>query len=204
MNDSILFTRTETASAPPLFTRRSEFLPLALIVVCTVVALSPLMQAVFVWDDDRYITNNTTLHTLDGFEKIWTRPSSMPDPYPLVMTAFWAMYQIWSDNAPFYHAVNITLHTLNAYLLWLLLRRLGIPGALLAALIFAVHPMHVESVAHISELKDVMSGLFYFLTLHAWLRFRGTGRQEHYYHAVILYACAMMSKTVTCSLPPTL
>ena len=118
-----------------------------------------------------------------------------------------------------YHFNNILLHALNEFLIWIILLHLKVPGALLAAAIFAIHPVHVESVAWITERKNVLSGFFYFLALFCYLRFTtsipfrvGLTPQEHkaihknvdwpYYVAgIIFFVCALLSKTVTATLP---
>jgi tetratricopeptide (TPR) repeat protein len=108
-----------------------------------------------------------------------------------------------------YHLVNILLHALNAILLWQVLRRLEIQGAWWAAAIFALHPVQVESVAWITERKNVLSGMFYLMAMLAWFRFRpltasetaGARDWRSYLLATLLFLCALLSKTVTCSLP---
>jgi hypothetical protein len=111
-----------------------------------------------------------------------------------------------------YHLVNVLLHASNAVLLWLVLRPLELRGAWWAAAVFALHPVSVESVAWITERKNILSGLFYFLTGLAYFRFRPLMNREpargydwRYYPLVFaLFLCALLSKTVTCSLPAVL
>jgi tetratricopeptide (TPR) repeat protein len=103
--------------------------------------------------------------------------------------------------------VNILLHTVNALLLWRLLLRLNIPGAWLAAAIFALHPVQVESVAWVTELKNVEMGFFFLLSLLAWTRFTGTGNYRAwrwYALSLLLYTLALCSKTTACTLPAAL
>ena len=182
----------------------------ALIVLLTVVVYRPAMYGSFVWDDESYVTENPALRSLDGLKQIWVKPDVSAQYYPVAFTGFWVEYHLWASNACGYHVVNILLHALNAILLWRVLRRLDIPGAWWAAAIFAFHPVQVESVALVTELKNVLSGGFYFLALLAYLRFRpltgeaatSGGRQWRFYPLVLaLFLCALLSKTVTCSLP---
>ena len=202
----VLSPATET-----YFARRPWLLALVLAIV-TLTAYQPTWNAGFIWDDDYYVTQNRALRSLDGLAKIWVKPGTTPQYYPLVFTTFWAEYHLWKLHPLGYHLVNILLHALNAVLLWYVLRRLEIPGSWWAAAIFALHPVTVESVAWITERKNVLSGLFYFLAVLAYLRFRPlTGRDAaracdwRYYPLVLaLFLCALLSKTVTCSLPAVL
>jgi Flp pilus assembly protein TadD len=200
------------APAAPAVHRRwrdSGALAAAVLVALVVVVYSPALQAGFVWDDDDYVTHNMTLRTVDGLRRIWLQPGAVPQYYPLVHTTFWLEYHLWGVRPLGYHAVNIALHALNVVLLWLVLRQLALPGAWLAAAIFAVHPVHVESVAWITERKNVLSGCFYLGAVLAYLRVCGVGRAavtargRHgaYLVALVLFACALLSKTVTGSLP---
>src|SRR5262245_9384231 len=128
----------------------------------------------FVWDDDLYITQNALLHDLDGLRKIWT-PGQTLQYYPVVYTSFWIEYQLWGLKPTGFHVINVLLHLCNALLVWRLLALIKFPGGLagawLAAAVFAIHPVHVESVAWISERKNVLSGLFYLLAMLAYLQF---------------------------------
>jgi len=195
----------------------------ALLVAMVLTAYIPAMDGDFVWDDDNHITKNYLLKTTDGLKKIWFEPGSWAQYYPLVLTSFWVQYQLW-DLKPFgYHIINIIVHALNAVLLWFILRKLNIPGHWLAACIFALHPVHVESVAWASEHKNILSGFFYLSSLltYVHLTFQNTELRDHsnysnqnsfklfhswknvalYFLALILFLCALLSKTVTCSLP---
>ena len=182
------------------------------LVLITLLAYQPVWHAGFIWDDDRYVTENQALRSLDGLQGIWSKPGITIQYYPLVFTSFWAEYQFWRLQPLGYHLVNVFLHALNAVLLWRVLRRLEIPGAWWAAAIFALHPVTVESVAWITERKNILSGFFYFLAVLAYLRFRPLTDREAarapdwrlYWLALGLFVCALFSKTVTCSLPAVL
>jgi tetratricopeptide (TPR) repeat protein len=177
-----------------------------LLMVATLAVYQPVWQAGFIWDDDAHVTENTTLRTLDGLRRIWFERGATPQYYPLVHTSFWVEYHLWRLDPFGYHLINVLLQALNAILVWLILRRLGVSGAWLAAAIFALHPVHVESVAWVTERKNVLSGFFYLSALFVYLRFclPDTAKQNprrSYWLALALYACALLCKSVTCSLP---
>jgi tetratricopeptide (TPR) repeat protein len=179
-------------------------LGLALLLATTFVAYVPAMRSGYVYDDPDYVVKNETLRSVQGLRNIWLLPSASPQYYPLTFTAFWMEFHLWGADPFGYHVVNVAIHALNAVLLWLLLYRLDVPGAFLAAALFALHPVHVESVAWVTERKDVLCAAFYLLTLLVWLRFVATRRWRHYLLALALFASAMLSKTVACTLPVTL
>ena len=179
------------------------------VMAMTMAAYVPAMGGGFVWDDDSYVTANAVLRAGDGLQRIWLDRTATPQYYPLVFSTFWAEYRLWELSPLGYHLVNAVLHGLGAVLLWLVLRRLSVPGAWAAAAIFALHPVQVESVAWITERKNVLSGVFYLGAGLAYLRFCGLGASpagglrdwRFYPPALLLFACALLSKSVTCSLP---
>ena len=200
----------------------------ALIALGTVVAYLPALRAGFVWDDDDHVTRNETLADVAGLRRIWLERGAVPQYYPLVHTSFWVERHLWGLNPAGYHATNIILHALTAILLWRVLVRLRVPGSSLAALLFALHPVGVESVAWITERKNVLSAAFYFSSALAWLRLhpfdddhrgaRGgpagakaaartslptTPERARFWYLLSLafFVCAMLSKTVAASLP---
>jgi len=189
-----------------------QWLLAAAILAATLLAYQPVWHAGYIWDDDDYVTQNEALRSADGLKKIWITPGTTVQYYPLVFTSFWAERRLWGLEPFGYHLVNVILHAVNAVLLWRVLRRLQIPGAWWAATIFALHPVNVESVAWITERKNVLSGLFYLLAALAWLRFRPLTDEEptrvpdwrYYWLASGFFVCALLSKTVTCSLPAVL
>jgi Flp pilus assembly protein TadD len=191
-------------------------------------------SAGWIWDDDDYVHANPTLDQPDAVARIWTDTAASPQYYPLVFTVLWAEKQLWGLWPPGFHALNVLLHAASSVAIWQLVRRLGIPGGFLAGLLFALHPVHVETVAWVTELKNTLSLFLALLSLHAYLSFldgRGgitptsaplpdasaaastaaaetapaplsaLGPWAWYAAAVLLYAGAVFSKTVTASLP---
>ncbi|MBN1900325.1 tetratricopeptide repeat protein [Candidatus Sumerlaeota bacterium] len=188
-----------------------------LITVAVLISYSSLVNAGFIWDDDDYVTENRHLRTLQGLRKIWFEFGATHQYYPLVHTSFWMEYHLWKLNPLGYHLVNILLHSANAILLWLILRKLGLELAWIPAALFALHPVHVESVAWITERKNVLSGFFYLSALLCYIRFSGLNEPyakrissqkekarpdiRYYVLALIFYLFALFSKTVVVSLP---
>ncbi|MGA2583042.1 MAG: tetratricopeptide repeat protein [Tepidisphaeraceae bacterium] len=182
--------------------------PAAILLGLVVISYWPVIQSGgFIWDDPQHVVKNTDLRDLPGLARIWIDPTSIPQYYPLVHTTFWIEFHLWGLSPRGYHIDNIALHALAAILLWRLLLRLKIPAAFLAAAIFAVHPMQVESVAWITERKNVLSTVFYLLAIHAYLNFAGedldrdSSRWGMYALSLLLFVAALLSKSVACSLP---
>lgn len=183
---------------------------IVLLLAMVLLAYLPVVRCGFIWDDDFYVTNNITLRSSDGLGQIWFEPGATPQYYPLVFTTFWLEFHLWGLQATGYHLTNVVLHGLNSILFYLLLTRLKVPGAWFAAAIFGLHPVEVESVAWITERKNVLSGFFYLLSFLAFLRFSPPerdlprGKLGWLFVAQALFVAALLSKTVTCSLPAVL
>src|ERR1043166_544503 len=156
---------------------RSVGLPGTLIVLLTITTYIPALRGGFIWDDEQYVTKNSTLRSARGLREIWFNPEATVQYYPLTFTVFWLEYHLWGLHPFGYHLVNVLLHTANALLFWKLLSRLSVAGAWWAAAVFALHPVHVMSVAWIAELKNVLSGLFFLTALLAWVRFCGVSQR---------------------------
>jgi tetratricopeptide (TPR) repeat protein len=171
------------------------------IVFATLAAYWPVYSAGFIWDDDVYVTNNPLLTTPDGWQHIWFSAHAQSQYFPLVYSTMRLEYDLWKLNPIGYHVVNVCLHIVNALLVWKLLRRFAVPGAWLAAAVFALHPVQVETVAWVTELKNTESTLFYLLALFAWLDFAG-GKGRQFYAATILFLMlALFAKTTACTFP---
>ncbi len=173
-----------------------------LLFIATLIAYLPAWHAGFIWDDDDYVTNNPLLIAPDGLRRIWFSTDSPSQYFPLVYTIFRFEHALWGFNSTGYHCVNILLHATNALLVWQLLKRVGIPGAWLAAAIFALHPVNVESVAWVTELKSVLSLFFVLLSLLAWVEVVEQLKSRRWYGlALLFYLFALFSKTTACTLP---
>jgi protein O-mannosyl-transferase len=171
----------------------------------------PAIGGDFVWDDDDYVTQNQQIANEGGLARIWLDRTSTPQYYPLVFTTYYLEHQIWDLDPLGYHVTNVVLHWLTAVLLWRVLLRLSVPGSALAAIVFALHPVQVESVAWITERKNVLSAAFYLGSALMYLRIRSQNSMDdrcsspvNYALAIVMFCGAVLSKSVTCSLPAAL
>lgn len=196
----------KAALAPKPSLSRKDVALLAVMVAMVVVAFSPAFNAGWIWDDDEYVTENHLLPARDGLWRIWFTMDSPSQYFPLVYTMFRIEHSIWRLHPTGYHTVNILMHAANALLIWLLLARLAIPGAWLAAAIWALHPVQVESVAWVTERKNVLSTFFYVLCLLNWNAFldRPDRSRRHYALAVLTCALALFAKTTAATIPAVL
>ena len=191
--------------ASRIFSSRSRALIFAvLLATVTIFAYRPAWHGGFLWDDDDYIINNELLTAPQGWQRIWFSLDSPSQYFPLTYSTFRIEHALWGLNTTGYHWVNLLLHVGNALLVWAVLARLGVPGSWLAAAIFALHPVQVESVAWITERKNVLMGFFFLLTLLTWIAFvdERTRRQWIFYClALIFYVLALSAKATACTLP---
>jgi protein O-mannosyl-transferase len=175
----------------------------------------PSLSSGFIWDDDDYVTENGTLRSLSGLRQIWLEPAATPQYYPVVFTTFWIEHHLWGLNPAGYHLVNAVLHAANAVGVWLILRRLALPGAWFAAALFGLHPVHVESVAWVTERKNLLSAAFYLLALWqflGWVEASGAEADRSDLRRSLrssvggfcFFVASLLSKSVTCSLPAVL
>jgi protein O-mannosyl-transferase len=172
----------------------------------------PVIPGGILWDDQAHITS-PELRPLHGLLRIWLDPHATQQYYPVLHSAFWLEWRLWGEATIGYHLTNILLHALSCCLLALVLQRLRfrngaavLPPAAgwLAALLFAVHPVCVESVAWISEQKNTLSLVFYLLAGLAWLDFHATRKPRVYATALLFFALALGTKSVTATLPAAL
>jgi protein O-mannosyl-transferase len=133
------------------------------------IAYLPSMNGGFVFDDNLLLTKNDLVRSPDGLRRLWCTTEAV-DYWPATNSAFWLQWQLWGMNPTGYHLTNVILHVIESLLIWTILRRLSIPGAFLAAMLFALHPVNAESVAWISSLKNGMAMLFLLLSIVWYLK----------------------------------
>lgn len=175
----------------------------SLFLLVTVSAYIYTLYCGYIWDDERHVLMDSSLWGLGGLWKIWFS-REMQQYYPLIYSSFWIEANLWGLSPAMSHIINVAVHALNAFLLYSVLKHLNIRGALFAGLIFALHPVHVESVAWISERKNVLSGLFYLLSLYAFLKSEDRPGKGLYMLSLALFVLALLCKTVACTLPAAL
>ena len=177
------------------------------LVLLSLVCYWPSLRGGLVWDDAAHVTS-PPLQSLSGLGRIWSDPRATQQYYPLLHTFFWAEHRAWGDATLGYHLANVLEHAAAACLLVIVLRRLSVPGAGLTGVIFAVHPVNAESVAWISEQKNTLSLVFYLTAAIAYLRFDASrGRPagaRMYALATLLFVAALLTKSVTATLPAAL
>jgi protein O-mannosyl-transferase len=171
--------------------------------LAVLIVYQPVWNSGFLWDDAAHVTR-PNLRSWRGLWSIWAAPGITQQYYPFTHTVFWLQHRLWGDTPAGYHLVNIILHAAAASMAGLILYRLRIPGAYFAAAIFALHPVQVESVAWITEIKNTLSAVFYLSAAIAWLRYREQQNAGAYALAFGLFLLALCSKTVTATLPAAL
>ena len=169
----------------------------------TVIVYWPVKEAGIIWDDKSHFLENHAVIAPDGLRAIWTS-FVLPVYYPITFTVFWLIYQLAGANPLPYHVATLVLHAVNAVLLLFILRRLKVRGAWLVAALWAVHPVNVESVAWATELKNTLSGVWFFASLLCFLRYERELHQKWFAGALLCFAAALLSKSSTVMLPAVL
>ncbi len=178
-----------------------------LLIGLTFVVYLPALHNGFIWDDDAWLMKNQSLYGWSGLHELWFNPLALQQYYPITGTVFWIEYQLWRFDPFGYHVVNVSLHALNTVLFALVLRKVRLPAPWFAATIFAVHPVMVESVAWITEIKNTLSTAFFLGSVLCYLRFENLEECDRprewkwFGFSLILFLCALLSKSVTCTLP---
>jgi protein O-mannosyl-transferase len=168
--------------------------------IVVLAAYWPALRGGLLWDDPAHVTA-PALQSLHGLWRIWFSLSATQQYYPLLHSAFWIEHRLWGDAVLGYHLANLAQHALAACLVVLIVRRLELPGAWLAGMVFALHPVCVEAVAWISEQKSTLSAVFYLSSAFTYLGFDRTRRRSSYLWALALFILALLTKTVTATLP---
>src|SRR5665213_149199 len=179
--------------------RRDRWLT-ALLFTAVFAAYFPARDGGRLLDDHLHITR-PELQSLGGLGRIWFDVGATQQYYPVVHTAFWLEHRLWGDAVAGYHLINVLLHATAAALLVVLMRRLRLPGGWLAAFVFALHPVCVESVAWIAEQKNTLSTVFALGASIAYLDFDERRYWRRYGSAFGLFALALLSKTAVVTVP---
>jgi len=172
----------------------------AAIFLAVLIAYTPALHGARLWDDAAHITR-PDLQSVHGLWRIWFDLGATQQYYPLLHSAFWIEHRLWGDAVTGYHLFNIALHALSACLVVAIVRRLELPGAWLSGFLFALHPVCTEAVAWISEQKSTLSTAFYLAAALTYLSFDRTRRAAPYWSAFFLFILALLSKSVTATLP---
>src|SRR2546426_6981583 len=184
----------------------------------TFAAFLPALQNQFVsWDDAENFLDNPHYRGLGWTHLRWMWTTHLGHYIPLTWMTLGLDYLLWGMNPVGYHLTSLLLHAANAVVFFFVVRRLltrALPGpserghalavaAGVAALVFAIHPLRVESVAWATERRDVLSGLFYLLTILVYLRDRERGERGRgwYWLSVAVFVCALLSKSMVVNLP---
>ncbi len=186
--------------APSLLTTYRDALPALCLLAITFIAYWPVWHAGFLWDDDLLLTANPHITQPGRLYQFWITTDNL-DYFPLTSTVFWLEWRLWGLNPLGYHLVNVLLHAFSAVICWRILLRLNLPGAWLAAAIFALHPVNVASVAWIAELKNTLAMLCFASALLAYVKFDDTGGRRWYWTSLGAFLLALLAKTAVAPLP---
>jgi tetratricopeptide (TPR) repeat protein len=183
--------------------RARWWLGCAAIVVASFAVYAPALGGDFVFDDDIHLTENPVLEE-GGLRRIWLTPPENLNYWPVTWTSYWIEHRLWGLDPVGYHLANVLIHAAGVCLIWAVLRRLGVPYPWLVALVFALHPVNVASVAWIAQQKNVLSLFFFALSLLLYLRFEQRRAAGSYLLALASYLAAMLSKGAAAPLPAVL
>ncbi len=183
----------------------------ALLVGLICAAYYPALDGDFILDDDLLLTDNELIKASDGLLQFWYSPKA-EEYYPISNSTLWVEWRLWGMRTMGYHVANLVLHVAAAILIWVILEKLAIGGAFLAALLFALHPVNVESVAWIAQRKDALAMVFFLLSILSYLqgdlqspppqfRFCRPGARRWYWLSLLAFLLAMLSKGSVAVLP---
>lgn len=195
------FFMTASRKHPPNFSKwETALVKGVVIVLLSLWIYSPVFEGEWLWDDDYLITANSVVQSPDGLASFWVEPKTA-DYFPLTMSLLWLLWKGFGMDSTGYHVASVLLHALGSCLVWALLRTIGLRGAWLAGLIFAVHPIAVESVAWVSELKNTFSLPFFLVAGCFIVRFEDTKRRIFYWAALLFFLAAMLAKSSAVMFP---
>jgi tetratricopeptide (TPR) repeat protein len=157
----------------PVSRWRRDWFRALLLIVFVFIAYAQVFRADFIWDDESHLTQNPCVVGPLGLREIWTTTQAVY--YPLVLTTFWALHKVFGLNPLPYHLLNISFHVASAILLWRILQVLRVRGAWLGAALWALHPVMVQSVAWVTELKNTQSCVFYLFSILFFLKWEDQG-----------------------------
>ncbi len=175
-----------------------------LLLLFTAIVYLPVFSADVILDDEKFYVEDPVMEASDGLFRIWFRPlenNGMWPYIPITRSTFWIERQLVGLDIQMSHAINVMLHGLMAILLWGLLKHWGWQWAWWTAVIFALHPVYVQSVAWVAERKNIMSGIFFLLSLWAYRRFTQKRAGRWYLLTLLMFVGALFSKTSTIMLP---
>jgi Flp pilus assembly protein TadD len=176
--------------------------PLAALLFLAIVVYLPSLGGEFLWDDNTSVTESAIVHDGGGGWKAWIAPpASHPDYFPLTTDTFWIEWRLWGAHPFGYRLINLLLHAGAAVFLWRLLRELALPAAWAAAVLFAVHPVNVESVAWIAERKNVLCLIFALPAFQFFVRWHRTGAVRDYRISLACHLAALAAKASVVGLP---
>ena len=172
-----------------------------LLLAVTLFVYEPAWNGTALLDDNDHMINTPQLRSLQGLSDLWFAPHTTRQYHPLLDTVYWLEDKLWGQSVLGYHLLSISLHAISALLLLTILRRLQVPGSWLAAAIFALHPVHVESVAWMVELKNTLSGFFFFAAVLAYLRFDEKRSAKSYLAVLLLFTIGVLVKAIVATFP---
>jgi tetratricopeptide (TPR) repeat protein len=196
-------------------TRKKEGIPLRepsqnstfalfIILVFTFIAYIPALKAGFVnWDDPDYVSNNLMIKNISNLEMIFTKPIQ-GNYHPLTVLSLAVNYSISGLNAWSYHLFNLLFHLFNCFLVFrlaLILSRNNLIIAFTTSLLFGIHPMHVESVAWVSERKDVLYSLFFLAALISYTKYVDSDSKKQYGLTILFLILSLLSKPAAVIFP---
>jgi len=183
------------ASLPP-------FGKAALLMCLAVAAYAPALSAGFIWDDDLHLLDHVAIQP-NGLYRVWFEPGYGMF-WPVTFSTYWLEHRCFGLDARIFHATNLVFHAVNAVLVWHVLLRWRVPAAFLAAAIFAVHPLNVETAAWVAQRKGLVCMLFMLTSMLLWQRFLDRGGRGWQVGSAVAFLASMLSKGASVTLPAVL